>query len=211
MPKTIKPLSKARVSRGGSTRKPPQPTTSFIRQTDAKDNFLAHCRHVSESGDMVCVRDQAGDLYLTLTSRPPKDGFVTVSAQFFKNHFSRASALVRFGVVFRLTLRRSDEVVYARRHTSYVDPMDVVIEQWQETIVEATMADANENAVAQLAREFAAFARRQDARSEEDRETFRNHYKALVRGITRMSIGHLPFDDGMMPSARDAVSPRSAH
>ena len=177
----------------------------FITQTDAKNRFLAHCRHTIDTGEFVCVQDQSGDAFLTLTLRPVKGAFVTVSAQFFKDNFSRCSSLIRDGVVFRLTLRGLKQVVYARRHTAYKDPVDSVIDKWRESIVEAAMADADESAIARLAREFAAFAQRQGVRSEEDRETTRNQYQALLRGITRMAIGHLPFEEGMRPSHRDPV------
>ena len=191
------------------TKKPPRPATMFIAQTEAKNRFLAHCRHAIDTGEFVCVLDQPDHAFLTLTPRPVKGGFVTVSAQFFKDHFSRCSSLIRDGVAFRLTLRGSNQVVYARRHTSYKDPLDAVIDEWRENIVESALADADESAIARLARDFAAFTMRQGVRGEEDRETARNHYTALVRGITRMAIGHLPFEEGMMPSLRDPV-PRQA-
>nr|WP_281721899.1 hypothetical protein [Nitrosomonas nitrosa] len=190
-----------------SIKKPPRPATIFISQTAAKNRFLAHCRHVIAVGEFVCVQDQSGDAFLTLTPRPVKGPTVTVSAQFFKDNFSRCSSLIRDGLAFRLTLRSSNQVLYARRHTAYRDPLDHVIDEWRESIVETAMADADESVIARLARDFTAFAQRQHVRSEDDRETTRNHYQALVRGITRMAIGHLPFDEGMLPSNRDP-SPR---
>jgi hypothetical protein len=187
------------------TKKPPRPATLFISQTEAKNRFLVHCRHVIETGEFVCVQDQSDDAFLTLTLRPVKGASVTVSAQFFKDNFSRCSSLIRDGIAFRLTLRGSKQVVYARRHTAYKDPVDFVIDQWRESIVEAAMADADESAITRLAREFAAHAQRQDVRSEEDRETTRNQYQKLIRGITRLAIGHMPFEEGMMPNHRDPV------
>ena len=192
-----------------STKKPSRPATTFVAQTEAKNRFLVLCRHAIDTGEFVCVQDQSDDAFLTLTTRPIKGAFVTVSAQFFKDNFSRCSSLIRDGVAFRLTLRGSNQVVYARRHTAYKDPVDSVIDKWRESIVEAAMADAGESAIARLTREWAAFVQRQGARSEEDRETARNHYQAVIRGIARMAIGHLPFEEGMMPSHRDPV-PRQA-
>lgn len=181
--------------------------TTFISQTEAKNRFLTHCRHVIDTGEYVCVQDKSETAYLTLTTRKVKDVFVTESAQFFKDNFARCSSLIRDGVAFRLTLRGSNSVVYARRHTSYIDPVDNVIEKWRESIVEAAVANADESAIQQLSRDLAALAQDHRSRNEEDREVALDRYKNMVRGIARMAIGHLPFENGQVPQQRDPVQP----
>jgi hypothetical protein len=184
-------------------RKPTRPQTTFVSQTEAKDKFLAHCRHVSETKEVVCVTDQSGVAFLTLTVHPVKGALVTRSAQFFKDHFARCSSLIRDGIAFKLTNRSSTEAIYAGRHGSYNDPVDPVIDEWRENIVKAAMADADESAIASLASEFAAFASRHGRRSNDDRDEARVRYETLVRGIARMAIGHKPFDEGQLPNRRD--------
>jgi hypothetical protein len=196
-PSMTKNLTRASAK---TPKKQTRPATTFLSQTVAKDRFLAHCRHVVETQEFVCVKDQSGEAFLTLSARPVKGGFATVSAQFFKDNFARCSSLIRDGVAFRLTLRGSNQVVYARRHTSYKDPVDFVIDEWRESIVKAAMPNADESAISQLARDFATFASRQGERSDEDREVARDRYQALVRSITRMAIGHLPIEEGRMPN-----------
>jgi hypothetical protein len=200
---SAEPKKVAPAKRRTPPKKPPHPATNFIAQTEAKNRFLPYCRHAINTGEYVCVLDSPSQAFLTLTPRTVKGEFVTVSAQFFKDNFSRCSSLIRDGVAFRLTLRGLKEVIYARRHTSYNDPLDAVIDRWREKIVESALADADESAIARLARDFAAFTQREGARSDEDRETARTYYTALVRGITRMAIGHKPFEEGMMVSLRD--------
>lgn len=194
-------------------RKPRRPATTFIPQTEAKSRFLTHCRHVIETGEFVCVLDQSEEAFLTITNRRLKGEFVTRSAQFFKDNFSKCSSLLRVGVAFQLTLRGSEEFAYVRRHTSYKDPLDEVVDEWREKIVTSALADADGNAIARLARDFATFVSRQDLRVVEDRETARNHYETLVRSIARMAIGHKPFSEGMMANSFDPVPmrPRSEH
>jgi hypothetical protein len=186
-----------------SAKKSSVPPTTFVSQTGAKNEFLEHCRLVAETEQFVCVTDQSGKAFLTLTARLVKTGFVTVSAQFFKDNFARCSSLIRDGVAFRLTLRKTNRMVYARRHTSYTDPLDPVINEWRENMVEAAMADAKDSGIAKLARDLAAFASQQSFRGDEDRALSLDRHKALVRGITRMAIGHSPFDEGQILSNRD--------
>jgi hypothetical protein len=203
---------RTRTSRPPATaRKPKRPATIFLSQTEAKDRFLSHCRHAIDTEEYVCVKDQTGEAFLTLTTHRVKGPAVTVSAQFFKDNFARCCSLIRDGVVFQLKLRSSNQVVYARRHTSYKDPLDDVIGEWQESIVAEAINDADQSAITQLARDFAAFASHHSAQRDEDREEASDRYKALVRGIARMAIGHLPFEEGRTRNQRDPDPRATAH
>jgi len=178
-----------------------QPKTIFISQTVAKSKFLTHCRDVITNKQFVCIKDHSNKPFLTLTVHPVKGVAVTVTAQFFKDNFARCTSLIRDGIVFRLKLRNSKEVLYARRHTSYKDPVDAVIDEWRESIVKAAGADKSE--VLQLSREIIALKSQQSLQSVKDSEVNRERFDTLVRGIARMAIGHRPFDEGELGSRRD--------
>jgi hypothetical protein len=177
-----------------------RPKSTFVSQTDAKNKFLAHCRCVLGSGEVVYVKDATGEPFLTLTSKPVNRPFVTVSAQLFKDHFARCSSLVRDGLAFELTLRNSNQTLFARRHTAYRDPLDHVIEQWHERITDSALTEINP--IANLLREFSDLSARQKQLHELAEEGAQDRFKKLVIGISRLSIGHKPFEEGQAPDQR---------
>jgi hypothetical protein len=184
----------------GLKKKTNHPPTKFLTQTLAKNNFLAYCRYVLKKKEYVCVTDQTGRAFLTLTVNPVKGVSVIESAQFFKDNFARCSSLIRDGIVFRLTIRDSNNFIYARRHTSYTDPVDSVIDAWRESIIKQEMVDHDERALAQLRRDISELSSQQSARNDEDRAESRERYRNLVRGLTRVAIGHKPFEEGQARS-----------
>ena len=94
-----------------------------------KARFLQICRDVASSKERAYVRDKAGVYYMTISAVRPSGDLrpIQVSPQRFKDNFARFSSLVRDGFVFALVVRRGGELVYARRHTKYVDPLHDVI------------------------------------------------------------------------------------
>lgn len=160
----------------------------------AKRDFLPICRRVLEEEEKAYVHDKAGRRYLTLdgVERNLPSPVVDVSAQFFKDNFSRMSSLVKDGLCFRLTLRRSNRPLYARRHTGYSDPVDAVIEAWRERVVASALAERERGEVLSALREL---GRGQVS----NQDALLAALDKLTRGVARMAIGHKPFEEGLMP------------
>ena len=102
----------------------------FYTQADAKGQLFELCRRVIETGAKVYVKDKGGFNYLTLSPTIKADAvpLVEVSAQRFKDNFSRFSYLIKDGFCFKLRLKAESRVVYARAHSSYRDPLSDVIQ-----------------------------------------------------------------------------------
>lgn len=123
----------------------------FYSQLEAKRDLLMISRVVAERSSgrqktKAYVRDKAGELYMTLcpTLTRADQPVVDVDILEFRTHFSRFSALIKSGLCFRLRLKRSPHFIYARRHTSYFDPLQHIIESWrQQVISKAVMAGAS--------------------------------------------------------------------
>lgn len=95
-----------------------------LSQADAKRDFLTVCRRAIQNRERAYVSDKAGKRYLTLDPerRHLSGPVLEMTAQFYKNNFSRCSSLVKDGLCFRLTLRGVDQSIFVRRHTEYTDP-----------------------------------------------------------------------------------------
>lgn len=103
----------------------------FYTQAEAKGQLFELCRRVIEAGAKVYVKDKGGFNYLTLAPQIKADAgapLVEVSAQRFKDNFSRFSYLIKDGFCFKLRLKGEERVVYARAHSSYRDPLSDVIQ-----------------------------------------------------------------------------------
>jgi hypothetical protein len=174
--------------------------TEFITQTQAKNDFLDTCRRAIKEQMHICIKDQSDKAFLTITftDRHISGPAVDVTAQFFKNHFSRCCSLVRDGVAFRLALRASNKFAFARRHTSYVDPLDEVIEQWREKVIAEAITDSE---VSKLRKELDVLAKQGVNQQEE----LRSRLQKMALGIARMAIGQKPFDEGELDAKVDLL------
>ncbi len=168
-------------------------TVAALSQADAKRDFLTVCRGAIQNEERAYVKDKADKAYLTLDPelRHHSGPVLDIRAQFFKDNFSRCSSLVKDGLCFRLTLRGTNQCVYARRHTKYSDPCDTVIENWRSQVVNNALAQQQE---ANLIRKIAWFERQSDS----GREDVLGAIKELKFGIAHMAIGHRPFDEGQI-------------
>ena len=165
-----------------------------LSQADAKRDFLTVCREAIQSGERAYVKDKSDRPYLTLDpeQRHLSGPVLDISAQFFKDNFSRCSSLIKDGLSFRLTLRGSNNSIFARRHTKYSDPCDAVIANWQQRVADHALARKQE---ADLMTEI----RRIKHQSESGQEELREAVAKLKLGITRVAIGHRPFEEGQLP------------
>jgi hypothetical protein len=165
-----------------------------LTQAAAKRDFLTICRRAIKNGERIYVKDKSGSTYLTIDPvdrhllRPP----VQVSAQFFKNNFSRCSSLIKDGLCFRLSLRGNKQTVFARRHTKYSDPCDIVIEKWLNQLEDNALATQQES---NLMRVIDGVGRYSESHHAEILEAVGK----LKQGIARLSIGHRPFEEGQLP------------
>jgi hypothetical protein len=195
--------SKAAVRRTRALSKPNAERSPSFTQAAVTSNFLAICRDAIRDKSRVYVTDRAGQRYLTLDpkERYLGDPIIDVSAQFFKDNFSRFSSLIKDGLSFRLSHRGSKPVIYARRHTQYRDPLDHVIEQWREQVAEAASIKKQEET---LLAAIKAIGGDIELRNEDLLQTIRQ----LKQGITRLAIGHRPFEEGLLPenNYRDSTS-----
>jgi hypothetical protein len=181
----------------------------FMSPTDAKNQFFEICRDVWEKNKIVYVTDHTGEAYITITYKPVSVVTVDIHSSFFKTHFSRCSYLIRYAkFAFRILSRTGEKCIYVRRHNLYKDPLDSVIEQWREKFVDAAWRDSE---LAKLRHEFTDFVLQHKAERLEDQGEAQKRYKALVLGITRLSIGHYPFAEGQLPNDGFDPSARQAH
>lgn len=102
----------------------------FYKQSEAKAQLFELCRRAIRSGERIYVKDKGGYSYLTLSAKKPKNTLpsVEVSAQRFKDNFSRFSYLIKDGFTFKLRLKGETDLVFARAHSKYRDPLKDVID-----------------------------------------------------------------------------------
>ena len=170
--------SRAPVKRARAASAPNAAPSSCFSQAAITRNFLSICRDAFRDKAKVYVKDRAGEFYLTLDpiKRHLDDPIIDVSAQEFKDNFSRFSSLIKDGLCFRLSYRVSKVVIYARRHTRYSDPLDYVIEQWREKVAEAASTKQQEE---KLRLAIMAMSRQGELQNEEVLKRFGNSRTAL--------------------------------
>lgn len=190
-----KPTVKMRVPRRPTAvPKPPKATCTKIDRKIAKAGFLGYCRQVLDDEERFYIADADGVPFMALDfkERHLHGPLVDISAQFFKDNFSRCSSAIRDGVCFRLTLKGRNAGVIARRHTQYKDPLDDVLAQWQEKVVDAAMRDkGNSDDISKAIRKL-------EVAQNISKEELQEQIKLLAKGIARLAIGHRPFDEGEM-------------
>lgn len=170
---------------------------SFHTYTDAKKKFLTLCRSVSSTGVKAMIRDSADRLAIVLDPAAKK-GAITLSAQAFKDEFSRCASLVKTGIVFKLTIR-NHEPIYVRRHRSYEDPLDPVVKKWIAQIEKAAVKKAQKGLVV----EIVALREQISQLSKADRLTMlegslqetNEKVDQTLRAIRRIDAGYTPMSN----------------
>ena len=162
-----------------------------VNQVEAKAKFLTHCRRTVDEDKRTYVSDQSGRSFMVLDTkdRHQKSPAVKISAQAFKDNFSRYSSLVRLGVCFELTLKGRDGSIYARRHKDYEDPLDDVFGRWIDLVIEDGIKKLEPS-------ETLRAIQRLDQKSAGDQEMITAGLQKLTKGLMRMALGHRPFDEG---------------
>lgn len=119
--------------------------SNFFSQVEAKRDFIRLCRLVATDHEKVYVKDKSGTVFLTLAPTPARCAkpILEVSVQSFRENFSRYCSLVKTGYAFRVSSKRGAEV-FARRHTSYVDPLEHVMAAWRRSIFEMVRVNIDE-------------------------------------------------------------------
>lgn len=171
--------------------------------TDAKKKFLTLCRAVSTTREKAMIRDSANRLAIVVDSAAKK-GAISLSAQAFKDEFSRCASLVKTGVVFKLTIRNHDPV-YVRRHTGYNDPLDQVTKKWIAQIEKAAVKKAQRGLVA----EIVALQSNVAQLGKTDRlevlegslEDTNEKVDQAIRAIRRLDAGYAPMSSTRTPRA----------
>lgn len=190
-----KPTLKMRAPRRPTVaKKPPKLTGTKIDRKIAKSGFLGYCRQVLDEERLFYIADADGVPFMALDfkERHLHGPLVDISAQFFKDNFSRCSSAIRDGVCFQLTLKGRNAGVIARRHTQYKDPLDDVFAQWQEKVVDAALQNKGQSD------DISKAIRKLEVAQNISKEEIQEQIKALAKGIARLAIGHRPFDEGEM-------------
>ena len=165
-----------------------------LTQSTVASNFLATCRETIKDQLRTYVKDKSGKYYLTLdpVARHLNGVILDVSAQQFKDNFSRFSSLIKCGLQVRLSLRGSEAFIYARRHLQYQDPLESIMKRWQEQAAEAASHKEQETRVL---RAISGVGRQDESQTK----TILQDLKQLKLGVARLGIGHRPFDEGQLP------------
>lgn len=187
-------LKKPVARRSAVVPRSPKLTGTKIDRKIAKSGFLGYCRQVLNEDRLFYIADADGIPFMALDfkERHLHGPLVDISAQFFKDNFSRCSSAIRDGVCFRLTLKSRNAGVIARRHTQYKDPLDDVLAQWQEKVVDAAMRNKGDSD------DISKAIRKLEVAQNISKEELQTQIKALAKGIARLAIGHRPFDEGEM-------------
>ena len=157
-----------------------------VSATDAKKRFVTLCRKVGTDQASTVIKDQSDTAALVIDHREVESA-IPLTAQFFKDNFSRCSALVKTGIVFRVTPKGATPV-YVRRHRSYSDPLDFAVKRWREQIEEEAQIAATSK-----------LAKRVEALEDLDGQELRGGLDALRKGVERLALGHPPFREGKLP------------
>lgn len=168
-----------------------------LSQADAKRDFLTVCRRAIQNRERAYVTDRAGERYLTLDPerRSLSGPVLEMTAQFFKDHFSRCSSLIKDGLCFHLTIRGVDQGLFARRHTRYTDPCDTVIDNWLRQVASDALTQKQESDLIKL---ICRAERHSDAEREDFHREVCDRLPKLELGIARLAIGHRPFEEGRL-------------
>ena len=154
---------------------------------DAKTNLYELCRGVRAEGKLVCVKDKSAQRFMTIcpSKKTIEGAIVDVPITRFKSDFSRFSNLVKMGLSYRILMKSGE--VFARRHSSYIDPLQDIVDRWQTWVADSAIEKAEASAVR---RDLATIATGQETSAEALRE--------VIRGVARLAIGHRPFAEGQL-------------
>ena len=160
-------------------------------QSHAKKHFTALCLESIEKYDRArfFVQDKSGARYMTLDPKERHiDGpAIEISARYFKDNFSNFSNLIKTGMCFKLKLADTKKLIFARKHTSYIYPLEKIIIKWQDAVVNHKFLDVIED-------NFDNLNNSNDGKNNE----IITDLKLIKRAIARMAIGHKPFEEGLI-------------
>jgi hypothetical protein len=158
---------------------------AIYSQADAKSDLFRICRDVRDQAKIACVKDKAGNRFMTICpdDRRIEGPIIDVPVTRFKSEFSKFSVLARLGISFRVLMKTGE--VFIRKHTSFEDPLQDVLVQWQNKVAEQAI-EAFEGS--RLRQEISELKRGQGEISEDMRR--------VILGVTRIAIGHKPFAEG---------------
>ena len=213
--KTIK--STTNVAKGSPKRPAASPSSpkpqqvkkalkQHLKSSEAVANFPALVRQVLKTKERVYVKDKAGRSFMTIdpVKRFVEEPLIPIGVQTLKDNFSACSALIKRGFAFVVRSRGSAAQVYVRRHQSYQDPLDPVIDAWRQQVLAPMISKALEPFVATLS-SLKLAPNNQEAHNRPSIDEFNksiNDLKgALKLAADRIFIGHHPFREGQIHSA----------
>jgi hypothetical protein len=168
----------------------------FLSAAEAKKRFPEICKLVSQSGERTYVKEKSGKSALTITAQAPRQGRkaivaftppIPISANAFKESFSRCSSLVKSGAVFEITLP-GGRSAYVRRHDLYNDASDAYVKLWIENLQRAG-ADEYKAKLDTAALEAL------------DRREIIERLETIQMGVEQIAVRHLPFTETDSPDA----------
>jgi hypothetical protein len=160
---------------------------AVFSQAEAKTDLFKICRDVRNDERIACVKDKAGQRFMTLcpTSKSIRGPIVDVTVTRFKAEFSKFSTLVRLGLTFRVSMKTGE--VFVRKHTSYVDPLQDVLVSWQNQVINLALKESEAGDVRRALHGLGT-----------TQEVIGERVEKLIQGVARLSIGHRPFEEGQL-------------
>lgn len=168
----------------------PVSKTATYSASVGKEEFIPLCRKAAER--KLYIRDRSNRLALVIDPKEPKTQHsIAVNAQFFRNNYARCASLVKAGMIFKVSAKGTP-AVWVRLHGSYSDRLTELVDEWIDKIEE----DAAKAAVTRMVAKFEAIESVDPAQLYERMDK-------IVRGVERLSLGHLPFREGQISLAAD--------
>lgn len=169
---------------------PPISGTATYSASIGKEEFIPLCRMAAKR--KLYIRDRSNRVALVIDpSEPKKQHSIAVNAQFFRNNFARCASLVKAGMIFKVTAKGTP-AVWVRLYGSYSDRLTELVDEWFDKIEE----DAAKAAISRMAAKI-------DAMESIDPAELYQRMDQIVRGVERLSLGHLPFREGQISREPD--------
>jgi len=163
----------------------PVSRTATYSASVGKEEFIPLCRKAAER--KLYIRDRSNRVALVLDPKEPKSQHsIAVNAQFFRNNFARCASLVKAGMIFKVTAKATPPI-WVRLHGGYSDRLTELVDEWFDKIEE----DAAKAAVTRMVEKFEAI-------DSVDPAQLYERMDRIVRGVERLSLGHLPFREGQI-------------
>jgi hypothetical protein len=181
-----------------------------LKSSEAVANLPAIIRQAVKTEERVYVKDKAGRTFMTIdpVKRHVDEPLIPIGIQTLKDNFSACSALIKRGFAFVVRSRGSAAPVYVRRHLSYHDPLDPVIDAWRQQVLAPMITNALTNALKPFIAKLSGLKVATDSRSAQTRPSNEEFDKsindlkgALKLAADRILIGHHPFREGQIHSS----------